>query len=117
MKRLILSALAVAALLTACEKPIISESDATDKDGNPVQVDANTKKFTFTLKGDFSSEWKPVSHRAAGYMAADGKDMTDVWVLDYMDGQLIQQVHQSDNTAEEFGKASVVPAASETLAI
>ena len=103
MKRLILSALAVAALLTACEKPIISDSDATDEHGNPVeQVDADTKRFTFTLKGDFSDEWKPVTR---GYLAADGKDLTDVWVLDYdADGHLLQQLHQSNNTAEDFGK-------------
>lgn len=103
MKRLSLSALAVAALLTACEKPIISDSDATDEHGNSVeQVDANVKRFTFTLKGDFSDEWKPVTR---GYLSADGKDLTDVWVLDYdADGHLLQQLHQSDNTAEDFGK-------------
>jgi hypothetical protein len=40
-----------------------------------------------------------------GYLAADGKDLTDVWVLDYdADGNLLQQLHQSDNTAEDFGK-------------
>ena len=92
MKRLSFTALAVAALLTACEKPIISDSDATDEHGNSVdQVDADTKRFTFTLKGDFSDEWKPVTR---GYLSADGKDLTDVWVLDY----------QSDNTSEDFGK-------------
>ena len=103
MKRLSLSALAVAALLTACEKPVISDSYATDEHGNPVeQVDADVKKFTFTLKGDFSDEWKPVTR---GYLAADGKDLTDVWGLDYdADGHLLQQLHQTDNTAEEFGK-------------
>ena len=106
MKRLSLTALAVAVIMTACEKPIISDSDATDEHGNSVdQVDANVKRFTFTLKGDFSNEWKPVNHRTAGYLAADGKDMTDVWVLDYdADGRLLQQLHQTDNTAEEFGK-------------
>jgi len=103
MKRLILTALAVAALLTACEKPIISDSDATDEHVNSVdQVDADTKRFTFTLKGDFSDEWKPVTR---GYLSADGKDLTDVWVLDYdTDGHLLQQLHQNDNTAEDFGK-------------
>jgi hypothetical protein len=69
----------------------------TDDQGNVLP----TKKFTFTLKGDFSDEWKPVTR---GYLAADGKDLTDVWVLDYMNGELVQQVHQSDNTAEDFGK-------------
>jgi hypothetical protein len=87
--------------MTACEKEIVSESTATPdgttvSDGSPV---GKTKKFTFTLKGDFSSEWK-----TRGYLSADGKDLTDVWVLDYVDGQLVQQLHQGDNTAENFGK-------------
>lgn len=105
MKRLKLWAVAAALIVAAsCEKPIISDSDATDEHGNPVeQVDADVKKFTFTLKGDFSTDWKPVTR---GYLQADGKDLTDVWVLDYMEGKLVQQVHQTDNTAEaeDFGK-------------
>ena len=59
------------------------------------------KRFTFTVKGDFSEDWKPVTR---GYLSADGKDMTDLWVLDYVDGQMVQQLHQGDNTAENFGK-------------
>ena len=96
-------AMAVGLTLTACEKEIMSD-EPTD---NAVVVTGDqgnvlpTKKFTFTLKGDFSDEWKPVTR---GYLAADGKDLIDVWVLDYMDGALVQQVHQSDNTAEDFGK-------------
>ena len=96
-------ALAVGLTLTACEKEIMSDEPTdnavvvTDDQGNVLP----TKKFTFTLKGDFSDEWKPVTR---GYLAADGKDLTDVWVLDYMDGALVQHVRQSDNTAEDFGK-------------
>lgn len=103
MKYLQLTALAVTVFLTACEKTIITDSDATDENGNPVeQMDADVKRFTFTLKGDFSDNWKPVTR---GYLAADGKDLTDVWVLDYdADGHLLQQLHQNDNTAEDFGK-------------
>ena len=97
MKRLFIMALAVATL-TACEKEIITDEDATVSDGSAIE---KTKKFTFTLKGDFSNDWKPVTR---GYLSADGKDMTDVWVLDYMDGELVQQIHQSDNTAEDFGR-------------
>ena len=77
-------------LMTACEKALVNQDDASE-----------TKKFTFTLKGDFSDEWKPVTR---GYLSADGKDMTDVWVLDYKDGVLVQQLHQSDNTADDFGR-------------
>ena len=93
-------ALAVATL-TACEKEIITEEDATVSDGSAIE---KTKKFTFTVKGDFSNEWKPVTR---GYLSADGKDMTDLWVLDYVGGQLVQQIHQSDNTAEDFGQPAM----------
>ena len=91
-------ALAVGLTLTACEAPVIEGEDTAVQDGSAV---VKTKKFTFTLKGDFSDEWKPVTR---GYLQADGKDLTDVWVLDYMDGNLVQQIHQSDNTSEDFGK-------------
>ena len=108
MKRLCLTALAVAALLTACERPLIEGEEPDVDDSGLVTPDqSRVKKFTFTMKGDFSSEWKPVSHRTAGYLAADGKDMTDVWVLDYMGGELVQQLHQGDNTAEDFGRPSL----------
>lgn len=103
MKRLPIVMLAVA-LLAACTKSELTE-DAPQVNGDSVTV--KTKKFTFTLKGDFTSEWKPVNkiaRRTAGYLAADGKDMTDVWVLDYMGGTLVQQLHQDDVTAEDFGK-------------
>ena len=93
-------ALAVATL-TACEKEIITEEDATVSDGSAIE---KTKKFTFTLKGDFSNDWKPVTR---GYLEADGRDLTDVWVLDYQGDVLVQQIHQSDNTAEDFGQPSM----------
>ena len=93
-------ALAVATL-TACEKEIITEEDATVSEGSAIE---KTKKFTFTVKGDFSNEWNPVTR---GYLSADGKDMTDLWVLDYVDNQLVQQLHQSDNEAENFGRPTI----------
>ena len=97
MKKCVFFALA-AMVLTACEKEIVSngQNGIATSDENIVG-----KKFTFTVKGDFTSEWKPVTR---GYLTADGKGMTDLWVLDYKDGQLVQQIHQSDNTAENFGK-------------
>jgi len=86
--------------MAACGKIEVVEPSGAD--GTTVTEEAGkTKKFTFTLKGDFSDQWKPVTR---GYLQADGKDLTDVWVLDYMDGNIVQQVHQSDNTAEDFGK-------------
>ena len=99
MKKCVIALLA-AMVLTACEKTIETEENVDEvitTDGKPVVG----KRFTFTVKGDFSSEWKPVTR---GYISADGKDMTDLWLFDYVDGQLVQQLHQGDNTAENFGK-------------
>ena len=93
MRKLILMALVVATI-TACEKTIMYDDGTTVPDAS-----ASGRKFAFTLKGDFSDEWKSTR----GYLQAEGKDLTDVWVLDYMDGTLVQQLHQSDNTADDFG--------------
>ena len=98
MKTRFLFIIALVAFSTSCEK--------LDRDMPDVQITKNdqnvkTKTFTFTLKGDFSDDWKPVTR---AYLTADGKDLTDVWVLDYQNGVLVQQLHQSDNTSEDFGK-------------
>jgi hypothetical protein len=113
MKKCVMMAVAVCLVMTACEKAIeVPDGEASGVVEEPVK----TKKFTFTMKGDFSGEWKKngngiaeqktkqAARRTAGYLAADGRDMADVWVLDYMNGQLVQQLHQGDNTAEDFGK-------------
>ena len=85
--------------LTSCEKMVVQDDGDNTIENEETIVG---KKFTFTLKGDFSGEWKPLTR---GYLSADGKDMTDLWVLDYdADGNLLQQLHQSDNNAEDFGK-------------
>ena len=92
--------------LTSCEKaidPFEIQQQQTNNSSESEQT-VNGKKFTFTVKGDFSNIWKTVTR---GYLTADGKDMTDLWVLDYKDGQLVQQIHQSDNTAEDFGKPTM----------
>ena len=59
----------------------------------------NNVRMTFAINGDFTL----TSHDFTRSLTADGKDMTDVWVLDYVDGTLVQQLHQSDNTAADFG--------------
>lgn len=89
--------LAAAAMLASCQKSVID-------DNAPVsEVSPSEKQFTFTLCGDFSDQW--TATRAS--LQADGKELTDVWVLDYMNGFLVQQLHQSDNTAPDFGQPSM----------
>ncbi len=90
-----------AMLLTSCEKSLVND-DEVEK--NPSVSTSDGKRFTFTVKGDFADEWKPVTR---GYLQADGKDMTDLWVLDYMGDVLVQQIHQSDNTTEDYGRPSM----------
>ena len=89
-----------AMLLTSCEKSLVND-DEVEK--NPSVSVADGKRFTFTVKGDFSEEWKSVTR---SYLQADGKDMTDLWVLDYMGDELQQQVHLT-NTDENWATPSI----------
>ena len=101
MKKCVMMAVAVCLTMTACEKATWSDDEEpTNEVVLPDGSVAKTKKFTFTMKGDFSDDWKTTR----GYLAADGRDMTDVWVIDYMNGELVQQLHQGDNMADDFGK-------------
>jgi len=70
--------------LASCDK-----EETTVLDGSPV-------KITFTMQGDFAF------HEMTRALEADGKAMTDVWVLDYVGTELLQAVHQT-STDEDFG--------------
>ena len=79
---------------------------------------AATKQFTFTIKGDFTNpEFAtgndtnlPLSGgtdtdnsskaQTRAYMQADGAEMTDLWVIDYKDGAIRQELHQSPTDAD-----------------
>ena len=81
---------------TSCEKRIDDWTEHVVEDVYEVD-DVPMKKFTFTIKGDFTKTGM------RGYLQADGKDMTDLWLFDYDDeGTLLQHAHQS-NTGEDFG--------------
>ena len=54
--------------------------------------------INFICQGDFTLSTTPMTRS----LMADGKAMTDIWVIDYLNGMLTQQLHQtSDN--EDFG--------------
>ena len=99
----VLMAMAVC-LLTACESGYYGGEPVSEE--QPIEM--KTKKFTFNVKGDFAS---PVfsgdeltnGMKKAAALSADGQDMTDLWVFDYMDGALVQSVHQTNEDAD-FGK-------------
>lgn len=77
-----------ALFLTACNN---------DSDSTPV-LDDSPVKITFNVQGDFTLNTNPITRS----LTADGKDMTDVWVLDYVGGVLQQQLHQVSTDAD-FG--------------
>lgn len=89
--------------LTACEKVEVVDG-STPEEWDEVEY-KYTKKFTFTVKGDFGSATFNAP-RTRGYLQADGQSMTDLWAFDYMDGQLVQSVHQSADD-EAWGKPTM----------
>ena len=85
MKKIQFAMLSILTLgLTACS------SSSTEEAIN----DGPTKAVKFTLKGDFAAA------TFKGTMSADGSDLTDLWVFDYLDGTLAQQLHQSPTDAD-----------------
>lgn len=101
MKKMMMMAAAVV-LLAACENvnlnDVIDEPEAT---GAEAVKAGPHKNFKFTVKGDFGA-----ATFTKGYLSADGQDMTDVWAFDYVDGQLIQQAHQTPED-EAWGTISM----------
>ena len=94
MKKMLLMML-TGLLVAACEKPVLG---VVEEESEEVKL---SKKFTFTVKGDFNA-----ATFTRGYLSADGKDMTDLWVFDYVDGVCVQSVHQTAED-EAWGKPTM----------
>lgn len=95
MKRILLMAWA-AAFMCCCEKPLLD--DANGEIWEEKSKDSPSKRFTFTVKGDFGA-----ATFTRGYLTADGQSMTDLWVFDYVDGTCVQTVHQT-STDSDWGQ-------------
>ena len=90
MRKYVLLAFAVV-VVAACQK-IELPDDYVDDDG------VAYKLTRFNFDGDFGND---VFTR--GSMSADGRDMTDLWVFDYVDDEMVQMVHQSSDD-DDFGE-------------
>lgn len=77
--------------LSSCEKAFVN-----DENSSSIQ-----RMMTFSVKGDFSN---PIFTRSS--VTVTGSQMTDLWILDYVDGKLIQQLHQS-STDTDFGSPTL----------
>jgi len=98
--------LTAAIMLAACEKLEIPSDEEAEKGGEQTEV-TGTRKFTFTVKGDFSSPtFSDGEQTRAGYLQADEKDMTDLWVFDYMGSGCVQTLHQTADD-DTWGKPTL----------
>lgn len=91
MKKILTAAMLVA--LTACQSVDLT-SDTPES--------SNSKNFTFHVKGDFIKSFEDMTRAAVRLEDNNTAGVTDLWVMDYVDGTLHQQVHQSSTDAE-FG--------------
>ena len=90
MKKNVILLMGIAVMLAACENQMDEQSAVLNQE-------QGKKTITFACEGDFGNA---TFTRAA--LTADDKQMTDLWVLDYVGGTLVQQVHQA-STDEDFG--------------
>ena len=118
----VMMAVAVCLTMTACEKAIVPES-VNESEWWGVDSNIPTKKFTFTVKGDFGSPTfkdgddggggvamqsqrngrngqSGRARRATTYLNDESNQMTDLWVFDFVGDECVQSVHQttSDET-------------------
>lgn len=92
MKKYLFFAL-TALLVCGCGKSLIEENESP-----------TAKKITFRVDGDFTS---PTFTRAA--LSANGSDMTDLWVFDFIDEECVQSIHLTPED-EDFGAPTLTMA-------
>lgn len=92
MKKVFVMAVA-AALLCGCEKEMLTDDDMT----GGIEVAESTKKFTFTVKGDFDNAVfvDGGSTRVAKYLTGSDNQMTDLWLFDFIGDNCVQSIHQT----------------------
>lgn len=85
-------------IFVLCILAFCMASCSNDDDLGLKTSESETVSVTFNVSGDFTLSTSPITRA----LTADGKAMTDVWVLDYVDGVLKQHLHQTVEDAD-FG--------------
>lgn len=78
---------------------------ACGKDNEEVIPTNSEEKVHFTFECNADWETNVIPMKGTKGLTADGKQMTDFWVFDYMNGTLVQQMHQTDTT--EIGTVEI----------
>jgi hypothetical protein len=94
MKKNVFLLMGIAAMFVACENQMDEQSAVLNQE-------QGKKMITFACEGDFGN-----ATFTRGTLTADSKNMSDLWVLDYVGGTLQQQLHQV-STDEDFGTPSL----------
>ena len=92
MKKYLLPLLAVA--VVSCQKVSLYDEEETAEKHE-------TKTVTFKVNGDFGT-----STFTRATLSADGREMTDLWIFDYMGEECVQTIHQ-DSGDDDFGEPSL----------
>lgn len=92
MKKYLL--LLLAGALVSCQKVSLYDEEETAEE-------PETKTITFKVNGEFGT---PTFTRAT--LSADGREMTDLWIFDYMGDECVQTMHQ-DSGDDDFGEPSL----------
>lgn len=82
MKKKLLILSVIAAAVVSCSKTVVNDGDAECM-----------KRVKFMVSND---EWS-VATRS---LEADGQEMTDLWLFDYVDGELVATLHKSQGDAD-----------------
>ena len=104
MKKTIFVLTAAACMMAACEKLDVPEANEPVDNEDVVpggDSPADGRTFTFTIKGDFENEMK-----TRGILSANGSNMTDLWMFDYVGDELVQQLHLTPSD-EDFDAPTI----------
>lgn len=83
----------VALLAASCEKVVLSENDGTDA--------RKMRNVRVHVNGDFGA---PTFTRS---LTADGKEMTDLWIFDYVDDEFVKMIHQTSDD-DDFSEPNLL---------
>ncbi len=98
---LILAAMAATIAFTSCET--VDLTDNMNNNEEPTVTTKNTKKVTFKLKGTNVS----VESTTRAALVADERNLTDLYIIDYVNGIPVQILHQV-STQPDFAEPTLI---------